>query len=59
MNSIKNAWLRFWYAQNYAYCKSNEYLAMHQDKLLESADWGSRASHWEREYQMLGRSLRG
>ena len=53
MNAIR----RFWISMNYRYRKAEAYLAAQRGDGVAVADFESRASEWEREYMMLGRSL--
>ena len=48
---------RIWAKHNFQYCKAEAYMAYMRGELLVSADWESRASDWELEYQMIGRRL--
>ena len=58
INKIKLKWLSFFYAQCYAYCKTNEYLASHRGEAAVSADWALRASQWHLLWWQTGRGLR-
>ena len=57
MRGLINYWMRFWYAQNYAFCKSNEYVALQRGDAVEAAYWTSRADGWWLTWWRVGRTL--
>ena len=58
MRGMINFWLRIWYAQNYAFCRSQEYLASQRGDAVETGYWASRADEWYMVWWRLGRGLK-
>ena len=48
---------KLWCSLNYRYCKASEYLAHQRGDGPESAEFGSLAMDWQREYLMTGSKL--
>ena len=58
MKSMYRFWLRFFAAQNYAFCKSNAYLAAHREEPLIVAHWEGEADKWYLDWWKLGKDLK-
>jgi len=48
---------KLWCSLNYRFCMVEAYRASHRGEVLVAADWQSKASDWERDYIMCGRTL--
>ena len=46
-----------WFSLNYRLCMVEAYLASQRGESVVSSEWQAKASSWEREYQMCGRTL--
>ncbi len=58
LKRLKQMFLTFYYSQQYAYCRSNEYLASHRGEAVVAADWARRADGWYLEWWKSGRRLK-
>ena len=55
MNGLINCWLRFFYAQCYAFCKSNAYLASQRGNNVEAGEWLCKADEWYLTWWRVGK----
>lgn len=53
-----NYLIRFWYAQNYAFCRSNAYLASQRGDAVATAEWVNKADGWYLDWWRIGKGLK-
>jgi hypothetical protein len=54
---MKTRLVKLWCSMQYRYCMSSAYLASQRGDGVAAADFLCRASDWQREYLMAGRSM--
>lgn len=48
---------KMWFSLNYRHCMVEAYLASNRGESVVASNWQAKASEWQREYVMCGRSL--
>ena len=58
MKTIWILWIRFFYAQCYAFCKSEAYMSSQRGDSITTAEWQTKADEWYLEWWRIGRTLK-